>query len=396
MAARTHRPSPALLVSLATSAGLLAALSAAVRSRRVPPWERDLFALLNHLPAGLTPVLVLVMQLGSYPAVFVAATAAVLARRIGTAWSLLLAGNLAYWLAVAAKAAVARQRPAALLTDVVLRETITGRYGYPSGHVAVATALALVAARAGGTRWRRAAWAAIALVAGARIHVGAHLPVDVLGGFLVGWLAVCVTRLVVGEVGPQRSVPALRAALRRRGIDVAGLTPIHGDARGSQPWRAVTTGGRQLFVKVTGGEQRDADWAYKLYRRARYRHVADAPPYLSARQQSEHETCMTLLAERGACGSRRSSRPPRCPAGTPSWYRSSSTPPRCTPSSDRSRPPPCATRGTRWVACTGPASHTATCAPRTCSSAGTTSTWWTWASPPTTPRPTSGPVTSSS
>lgn len=299
MAARTHRPSPALLVSLATSTGLLAALSAAVRSRRVPPWERDLFALLNHLPAGLTPVLVLVMQLGSYPAVFVAATAAVLARRIGTAWSLLLAGNLAYWLAVAAKAAVARQRPAALLTDVVLRETITGRYGYPSGHVAVATALALVAARAGGTRWRRAAWVAIALVAGARIHVGAHLPVDVLGGFLVGWLAVCVTRLVVGEVGPQRSVPALRAALRRRGIDVAGLTPIHGDARGSQPWRAVTTGGRQLFVKVTGGEQRDADWAYKLYRRARYRHVADAPPYLSARQQSEHETCMTLLAERG-------------------------------------------------------------------------------------------------
>ncbi|AXO35292.1 lysylphosphatidylglycerol synthase domain-containing protein [Micromonospora sp. B006] len=300
MGARTHRPSPALLVSLTVSACLLAALSAAVRSHRVPRWEQDLFTLLNHLPAGLTPVLVLVMQLGSYPAVFVAAAAAVIARRIGTAWTLLLAGNLAYWLAAAGKATVARQRPSALLTDVVLRETITGRLGYPSGHVAVATALALVAARAGGPRWRRAAWVVIGLVAVARIHVGAHLPIDVAGGVLVGWLAVCLTRLVVGEVGPQRSVPALRATLRRRGIEVARLAPIRGDARGSQPWQAVTTGGRRLFVKVTGGEQRDADWVYKLYRRMRYRHVADAPPYLSARQQSEHETCLTLLAARAA------------------------------------------------------------------------------------------------
>ena len=298
MGARTHRPSPALLVSLTVSACLLAALSAAVRSHRVPRWEQDLLALLNHLPAGLTPVLVLVMQVGSYPAVFVAAAAAVIARRIGAAWTLLLAGNLAYWLAAAVKVTVARQRPAALFTDVVLRETITGRLGYPSGHVAVATALALVAARAGGPRWRRAAWVVIGLVAVARIHVGAHLPIDVAGGVLVGWLAVCLTRLVVGEVGPQRSVPALRATLRRRGIEVASLAPIHGDARGSQPWQAVTTGGRRLFVKVTGGEQRDADWVYKLYRRMRYRHVADAPPYLSARQQSEHETCLTLLAAR--------------------------------------------------------------------------------------------------
>ncbi|MFD6566157.1 lysylphosphatidylglycerol synthase domain-containing protein [Micromonospora profundi] len=298
MGARTHRPSPALLVSLTVSTGLLAAVSAAIRSHRVPPWERDLFALLNHLPAGLTPVLGLVLQLGSYPAVFVTAAAAALARRIGTAWNLLLAGNLAYWLAVAVKAAVARQRPAALLTDVVLREAISGRFGYPSGHVAVATALALVAARACGPRWHRAAWVVIGLVAVARIYVGAHLPVDVVGGFLVGWLAVCLTRLVVGEVGPQRSAPNLRTALRRRGIDVARLTPIHGDARGSQPWRAVTTDGRRLFVKVTGGQQRDADWVYKLYRRVRYRHVADEPPYLSARQQSEHETCLTLLAER--------------------------------------------------------------------------------------------------
>ncbi|GLY24736.1 hypothetical protein [Micromonospora sp. NBRC 101691] len=118
MVTRTHRPSPALLVSLAVSTGLLVAVSAATRSRPVPLWERDLFTLLNHLPAGLAPALLLVMQGGSYPAVFVAA-AAVIAGRVGTAWKLLLAGNLAYWLTVAVKVVVARQRPAALLTEVV-------------------------------------------------------------------------------------------------------------------------------------------------------------------------------------------------------------------------------------------------------------------------------------
>ncbi|RIV39707.1 lysylphosphatidylglycerol synthase domain-containing protein [Micromonospora radicis] len=298
MASRTHRPSPALLVSLAGSAVLVVVASLLVRRYPVAAWERDVFTLLNRAPAGLTPVLVVIMQVGSYLTVFGAALLAALLRRPALARDLLLAGNLAYWLAIVNKVAVARQRPAALLADVALHDTVTGALGYPSGHVAVATALALVAARAGGVRWRRLLWLVVVLVAVARIHVGAHLPVDVVGGFLVGWLAVCLTRLVVGEVGPQRSAAALRRALRHRGFEVVELTPVTGDARGSWPWQVVTTDRRRLFVKVTGGQQRDADWAYKLYRRLRYRRVADEPPYLSAKQQSEHEACLTLLAER--------------------------------------------------------------------------------------------------
>ncbi|MEV6812353.1 lysylphosphatidylglycerol synthase domain-containing protein [Micromonospora sp. NPDC051296] len=298
MVSRTHRPSPALLVSLAVSAGLLVAVSLLVRHHPVAAWERDLFTLLNRLPSGVTPVLVVIMQVGSYLAVFASAALAGLLRRYALARDLLLAGNLAYWLALANKAAVARQRPAALLADVTLHDTITGGLGYPSGHVAVTTALALVAARAVGPRWHRLLWVVIFLVAVARIHVGAHLPVDTIGGVLVGWFAVCLTRLMVGDVGPERSAGGLRRVLRHRGFDVVRLEPLTGDARGSWPWLAVTADGRRLFVKVTGGQQRDADWAYKLYRRLRYRHVADEPPYLSAKQQSDHETYLTLLAER--------------------------------------------------------------------------------------------------
>ncbi|WP_433532296.1 lysylphosphatidylglycerol synthase domain-containing protein [Micromonospora sp. CA-263727] len=298
MVSRTHRPSPALLVSLVVSAGLLVAVSLLVRHHPVGAWERDVFTLLNRMPAGVTPVLVVIMQVGSYLAVFASAAVAGLLRRFAVARDLLLAGNLAYWLAVVNKAAVARDRPAALLIDVTLHDTVTGALGYPSGHVAVATALALVAARSGGARWRRLLWLVIVLVAVARVHVGAHLPVDAIGGVLVGWLAVCLTRLLVGEVGPERSAGGLRRTLRRRGFEVVSLEPLTGDARGSWPWRAVTADGRRLFVKVTGGQQRDADWAYKLYRRLRYRHVADEPPYLSAKQQSDHETYLALLAER--------------------------------------------------------------------------------------------------
>ena len=298
MVSRTHRPSPALLVSLAVSAGLLVAVSLLVRHHPVAAWERDLFTLLNHLPAVVTPALFVIMQVGSYLTVFVTAALAGLLRRFALARDLLLAGNLAYWLAVVNKAAVARERPAALLVDVTLHDTITGGLGYPSGHVAVATALALVAAGAGGPRWRRLMWVIVVLVAVARVHVGAHLPLDTVGGVLVGWFAVCLTRLMVGEVGPERSVGVLRRTLRHRGFDVVRLEPLTGDSRGSWPWLAVTADGRWLFVKVTGGQQRDADWAYKLYRRLRYRHVADEPPYLSAKQQSDHETYLTLLAER--------------------------------------------------------------------------------------------------
>jgi undecaprenyl-diphosphatase len=219
-------------------------------------------------------------------------------RRLALARDLLIAGNAAYWLAIACKAAVARERPSALLADVRIHDTITGLYGYPSGHVAVASALAIVFARVVPRHWRGYLWAVVTLIAVARVHVGAHLPADALGGFLVGWLAVCLTRLVVGEVGPEQSAARIRRMLGRRGIDVTDLTLIRGDARGSTPWQATTADGRCLFVKVTGGEQRDADWLYKLYRRIRYRDIGDEPPYVTAKQKNEHEAYVSLVAER--------------------------------------------------------------------------------------------------
>ncbi|NES27408.1 flippase-like domain-containing protein [Micromonospora terminaliae] len=295
---RTHRPSPAPVLGLLLSGGLFALVSAWARHRPPGRWERDLFTLVNNVPGPAGAVLVSVMQLGAYPAVLVAAAVAAAARQWRLARDLLLAGNLAYWGAVLAKLLVARARPAAVLADIRLHEAVTGRYGYPSGHVAVATALVAVLDPVLPRRVRPLAWLAVAAVGAARVYVGAHLPVDVLGGFLIGWFTASLTRIIVGDVGPGGTAGRLRQVLLGRGIEAVELTPVRGDARGSRPFRVTTDDGTCLFVKVTGGRQRDADWLYKLYRRVRYRGIADEPPYVTAKQKNEHEAYLLLRAER--------------------------------------------------------------------------------------------------
>lgn len=295
---RKRKPAPALVFNTVISASLLAILSVGVRGRPVSGLERDLFNLINGLPGVLVPPLVVVMQAGAYASILGAAFIALLLRRKRLAVELLIAGNAAYWLAVLCKVLVARQRPGQLLEHIRIYGPIGGIWGYPSGHVAVATALSFMATRALPKRFRRYLWLVLGTVAVARIAVGAHLPIDVVGGFLVGWLAVCLTRLVVGERNRARSLMHVRAVLRERGTQLTELRHLPGNARGSVPAYAKTTTGQELFVKATSNEQRDADWLYKLYRRAVYRHIEDEAPFITAKQKSEHEAYLSLLAHR--------------------------------------------------------------------------------------------------
>jgi membrane-associated phospholipid phosphatase len=172
-------------VAIATAATALSGLVAMTPG--VSRFEQFVFRTVNGLPPVLELPLATVMQLGSLGAVLASAGLARLADRRDLAVELLLSGGISYVAARAAKIMVARERPGLLLTDVLLRGRAQSGRGFPSGHAAVAAALATIGARRFPPTAGRAAWASAGTVSVARIYVGAHLPVDVVGGTALGF-----------------------------------------------------------------------------------------------------------------------------------------------------------------------------------------------------------------
>jgi glycosyltransferase 2 family protein len=165
---------------------------------RVPGWERNVFEWINGTTDTAWPVLWGPMQLGSFigSLVVVGVTGAV-TRDHRLTLAMLTASQAAFWSAKLVKASVSRERPAALLPDVNLRESADG-FGYLSGHAAVSFALAAALAPSLPRAWRPVPFVAAGLVALGRVYAGAHLPLDVIGGAGLGVLAGLAARRVFG------------------------------------------------------------------------------------------------------------------------------------------------------------------------------------------------------
>ena len=173
---------------ITTAAGSALVWSAAqARRRTVGRNEERVFRLVNDRTDRVAAPVWLVMQAGSLLAVFVAALSAHRLRTRRGAGPVLIGGT-ALWAGVKlAKLPVGRGRPWQLLDNVHVRGAPPSGLGYPSGHSAVSTTLALLLTRPGAGR-RRAL--SIACATGtARMYVGAHLPLDVVGGIAIGTLA---------------------------------------------------------------------------------------------------------------------------------------------------------------------------------------------------------------
>ena len=168
---------------------------------RVGTIEKALFRSVNGLPGSLYGPLWLVMQMGQLLAIPGTAVAALVWRRERLALELTMSGLSAYLLAKVIKTGIKRGRPEALLGSVSLRGAHAGDHGFVSGHTADALALAGAAVPYFGTRGRAIIWALPALVGGARIYVGAHLPLDVSGGAGLGFACAAAVHLLLGN-GP--------------------------------------------------------------------------------------------------------------------------------------------------------------------------------------------------
>ena len=281
---------PGDVVRLVVALALLGLTAVPVEPTRVPVLEADAFWLLNHLPAALFPVIWLPMQAGSVGAVGAVTGLALLARRRLLAAELAVAGVLAWGLAKIIKLFFERPRPGVLFPDAVLHGDVVTGLGYLSGHAAIASTLATVAGPWLPRRLRRLAWALALLVGASRIYVGAHFPLDVLGGYALGWAIGACVHLLLGAPGGRPDLAVTERALTEIGLRPQQLAPA-----GAGAFTCTTDTGERYHVRVVGPDQRDADVVHRSWRRMVSRWFREKPPFGSPRQRLDHEAATTLL-----------------------------------------------------------------------------------------------------
>lgn len=176
-----------------------------------PPsaWERSLFRALNDLPRQAEWILWPLQQAGM--ALAIPAGAVVLwflVRHWRPPVTLVLGGIIFGWAAAKViKEIVGRGRPGAVLADVQYGFDVSqDGFGFPSGHAVVALTLAVVFSPYV-PRWLRWVLYVVAgLVCFSRVYMGAHLPLDVIGGAAFG-LAVGSAVCLVSGIRAERATP---------------------------------------------------------------------------------------------------------------------------------------------------------------------------------------------
>ena len=279
---------------------MVVALATAVLARRDRPTvvEINLFRLINELPSAVRPPLLGIMQLGALGAVPALAAIALLRNRSRLARQLAIGGTVTWLVTKLLQTIVDQEPPEIVLPNVLLHGATQAGFSFPSTHVAVAAAMATVAGPYLARPNRRLAWWGVAVIGVARVYVGAHFPVDVVGGIAVGCAIGSLVQLCLGAPHGLPSASDVKRAVAKDGGERVAVAPLESSTPGAAMFLVEFDDGARLVAKVVGREQPEADWLYRTWRLLAFRELDDAAVGGAPIPRAEHEAYLMLLAER--------------------------------------------------------------------------------------------------
>jgi undecaprenyl-diphosphatase len=161
--------------------------------------ERAMFRFVNGWPDALEWPLWAFQTLGVLGMPLIVAAAALVLRR----WRLALALVLLVPLKLVVerevlKTLVTRERPGTTIPGAVLRDVPSAGASFPSGHAVIVFGILVLLAPYLRRRWQVLVLALALLNSVARIYLGGHAPLDMVGGAAAGFMAGALLNLALG------------------------------------------------------------------------------------------------------------------------------------------------------------------------------------------------------
>jgi undecaprenyl-diphosphatase len=203
------------LIVLVTSLAVFAVCAVVVADGRVGPTERAVFHAVNGLPTWLYRPMLLAQYLGVLAMPLVVALGALAFRRWRLAAALALVVPLKLALERIPKELVQRERPGTTVPDAILRGVHPGGLSFTSGHAIITFAIAGLLVLVLPRRWGVVAVVLASLNAVARVYLGAHNPLDVVGGAAIGLALAAALDLVLDVAHQRRGTRRERATEER-------------------------------------------------------------------------------------------------------------------------------------------------------------------------------------